>query len=239
MSGEELAHVDQQTYLGVELTQDLNWGPHIQKVVTKANRNLNMVRRNLSKCTTKIKCQAYLSLVRPSLEYVQTVWDPYQQKHIEQVEKIQRKAVRFVMGNYDRTASVTSMREKLEWPTLQQRRCVTRLTMFHKTQNNQSAVNIPDYIQKPSRIVRGQHNQSYINIQSSTNVYQFSYFPRTIRCWNLLPVHLVQIPTHTAFQQGLWSLINSGQITVNRPRDPNFRSRLGGCSQQQQPIVIY
>lgn len=52
MSGEQLTHVDQQTYLGLELTKDLNWGPHIQKITTKANRNLNMVRRNLGQCST-------------------------------------------------------------------------------------------------------------------------------------------------------------------------------------------
>ena len=50
MCREEITHVDQQTYLGLEITKDLSWGPHIQKVVTKANRNLNMIRRNLGQC---------------------------------------------------------------------------------------------------------------------------------------------------------------------------------------------
>ena len=148
MCGEELTHADQQTYLGLELTKDLSWSPHIQKIVTKANRNLNMIRRNLGQCSCKIKCQAYLSLVRPILEYGQTVWDPYQLKHIDQVERVQRKAIRYVMTNYDQKASVTAMRENLEWPTLQQRRCVARLTMFHKIMNNQSAVKMPDYVKK-------------------------------------------------------------------------------------------
>ena len=62
MDGEELTHVDQQTYLGLELTKDLSWGPHIQKVVSKANRNLNMIRRNLGQCSSKIKGQAYYLL---------------------------------------------------------------------------------------------------------------------------------------------------------------------------------
>ena len=80
MCGEELTYIDQQTYLGLELTKDLSWGPHIQKVVTKANRNHNTIRRNLGQCSSKIKGHAYLSLVRPIVEYGQTVWDPYQQK---------------------------------------------------------------------------------------------------------------------------------------------------------------
>ena len=230
MSGEILAHVDQQTYLGVELTKDLDWGPHIQKITSKANKTLNMARRNLYGCSQKIKESAYISLVRPTLEYAQTVWDPYQRSHIDQVEKIQRKAVRFVSGNYSRTASVTSMREALQSPTLHQRRCVARLTMLHKTQNNMSAVNIPDYIRRPSRPLRGQHDQSFINIQSTTEQYRSSFFPRTIKCWNLLPTSLVQIATHTSFQSSLLTLINDGQVVVSRPRDPDIRTQIGSCS---------
>ena len=104
MSGEILAHVDQQTYPRVKLTKGLDWGPHIQKITAKANKTLNKARRNLYSCSQKIKESAYISLVRPTLEYAQTVWDPYQRSHIDQVEKIQRKAVRFVSGNYSRTA---------------------------------------------------------------------------------------------------------------------------------------
>ena len=73
-------------YLGVELTKDLDCGPHIQKITAKANKTLNMARRNLYSCSQKIKESAYISLVRPTLEYAQTVWDPYQHSHIDQVE---------------------------------------------------------------------------------------------------------------------------------------------------------
>ena len=36
----------------------------------KANRSLGVIRRNLSKCPENVKEQAYLTLVRPQLEYV-------------------------------------------------------------------------------------------------------------------------------------------------------------------------
>jgi len=168
-----------------------------------------------------------MALVRPILEYANTVWDPYQHNHIEQVEKIQNKAVRFVKGNYSRTASVTTMRESLKWPTLQQRRCVARLTMFHKATNNMSAVNIPEHFERSSKPTpRGQH-QVFANIHSNLELYRLSYFPRTIRCWNLLPISLTQLPTHTAFQSSLWTLINTGQIIICRPNEYNFESRSG------------
>ena len=42
-----------------------------------------------------------------------------------------------------------------------------------------SAVNIPDYIHRPSRPLRGQHDQSFINIQSATEQYRSSFFPNS------------------------------------------------------------
>ena len=44
---------------------------------------------------------AYLSLVRPSLEYTASAWDPYLIKDITAIEKIQRRAARWVTSNYD------------------------------------------------------------------------------------------------------------------------------------------
>ncbi len=103
-------------------------------------------------------------LISYSSDQVHTVWDPYQQNDINQVERIQMKAVRYVTSNYERQASVTEMRERLGWPTLQQRRCVARLTMFHKVENNNIAIYVPDYISKSTRSLRRQHQQAYIII---------------------------------------------------------------------------
>ena len=164
MCGEVLQHVAQQTYLGVELTKDLDWGPHIQKISAKANRTLNMVRRNLYSCPQNIKERAYIALVRPTLEYAHTVWDPYQKNHINHLEGVQRKAVRFVKGEYSRMVSVTEMRESLQWATLHQRRCVARLTMLHKAVNNESAVSMLAYFNIQVRSLRGQHDHSFINV---------------------------------------------------------------------------
>ena len=48
-------------------------------------------------------------IVRPKLQYACSAWDPHYQKDKAALERVQRKAVRFVTGNYDRTASVTAM----------------------------------------------------------------------------------------------------------------------------------
>ena len=59
----------------------------------------------------------YQGLVRPTLEYACSTWDPWNSGNIQQVEKVQRRAARFVTRNYhDRhPASVTQMVQQLQW----------------------------------------------------------------------------------------------------------------------------
>ena len=47
LHGQLLEAVDHGTYLGLEISHDLNWNTHIQTLTTKANRTLGFVRRNI------------------------------------------------------------------------------------------------------------------------------------------------------------------------------------------------
>ena len=43
---------------------------------------------------------AYKGLVRPILEYGSSVWDPHYESLIDDLEKVQKRAARFVTRNY-------------------------------------------------------------------------------------------------------------------------------------------
>jgi len=109
----------QHQYLGITLDKSMHWSYHIQALCKKANKTLNFIRRNLNKCDKSIKASAYLTIVRPLLEYASCVWDPYQKYLIHDIEKIQRHAARWVMSDYSTYSSVTEMLKLLEWPTLE------------------------------------------------------------------------------------------------------------------------
>ena len=166
------------------------WSEHVNNVSAKASRTLAFLRRNLKTASVGLKARAYKALVRPQLEYACTVWDPHTQKHIDQLESVQRRAARFALSDYRSTSSVSDMLTKLEWPTLQERRKSCRHAMFKKILNKEVAVRAT-LKPLPSRSRRG-HGQQIQLIQCRTQYRQNSFFPRTISEWNSLPQSAVE-----------------------------------------------
>ena len=76
----------------------MRWLHHIQSICNKANKSLNFLWRNPSKCSINVKENAYLTIVRPLLEHAACIWDPYQEYLIYDLEKIQRRAARRVLS---------------------------------------------------------------------------------------------------------------------------------------------
>ena len=236
--GTILTEVNHHPYLGVELSDDLSWSKHIAKITGKANRSLNFISRNLYDCPQNIKDTAYKSLVRPNLEYASPVWDPHLKKEIASLEKIQRKAARFVTGEYSWEESVTNMLSTLDWPTLNQRRFVARQTTLWKAINKKTAIPVPPYI-KPSRTQSRGYSHTLLNVSTRTDSYKYSFFPRTVRCWNLLPPPIVSADTAEKLTDNLWKAINAGHIQITEPKDNVYRPRLGSWTSNQQPTIVY
>ena len=93
-------------YLGLIHQEDGSWSRQIEETVKKANQTLGFLRRNLKVGSKRTKNLAYKALVRPLLEYAAPVWDPHQQNEIDELEKVQRRAARFVCNRHRNTSSV-------------------------------------------------------------------------------------------------------------------------------------
>ena len=79
------------------------------------------------------------------------------------------------------------MQQQLNWSTLQQRRQRSRLVLFYKAMQNTITLEIPHYYTTAHGPTRHHNHLSFIYPSSRTNVYMYSYFPRTIKEWNSLP----------------------------------------------------
>ena len=207
MADVSLETVKHHPYLGVEIAHNLKWTKHINNVTAKANNALWFIRRNLWRCPASVKQQMFFALVRPILDYASVVWDPHTISDIQQLEAIQRRAARFVTNNYKRTeGSATNILQKLDWPSLQQRRKEHRLTTMFKIHLQDIAVPIPDYIHRqPLSHNRKYHPAKFRVMKPTTNVYKYSFFPRTIIDWNDLPAPILDSHKLSTFKTSLWN----------------------------------
>ena len=121
-----------EKYLGVMLDNKLSWGPHVDAIAGKAKGKLGFCRRNLQVRNRTVKECAYKSLCRSTLEYCCSAWDPHLCGQIDALDQVQRRAARYVTGNYNNRASVTAMVSDLKWESLADRRTKTKLTMCYK-----------------------------------------------------------------------------------------------------------
>ena len=73
LKDETLVNVSSTPYLGVCLSETLEWEAHINRITSKAISTLGFLRRNLKACPPKLRETAYFSQVRSSLEYSSAV----------------------------------------------------------------------------------------------------------------------------------------------------------------------
>ena len=207
LCGEILSSVDEAKYLGINISHDLSWSPHVQSLCSRGNSTLGFLRRNLRRCPAKLKEQSYIALVRSVLEYGAAVWDPHLAQDINSLEKIQRKAARFAKGDYRTRSSVSAMLKDLKWDELKHRRRDLRLALMFKIVKGHVGVT-PDHIGlvAADKRTRANHRHKFRALGSSSTAKRQSFAVRTIGEWNKLPASAVEQDTPAAFKAELAKL---------------------------------
>ena len=88
LHGQVLEAMDHAKYLGVNISKNLSWNTHINRISTNANRTLGFLKRNI-----KTKKQQSAQLHTKS-------WSALTQTFINKIEMVQRRAVRWVNSSY-------------------------------------------------------------------------------------------------------------------------------------------
>ena len=182
MEHTSLESVQHTKYLGVMISDDLRWNRHVADITGRANKLLKLLRRNLSICDRKVKEAAYLGLVRPLLEYANQAWDPHTDNLSNEIKKIQRRTAHFVTSDYQNyeLGSVTALLKDLSWKSLTNRREGDRLCLLKKGLDHNAILRLYES-SRPARQTRHIHNRYYTTIYAHTNIFKFSFVPRTIK----------------------------------------------------------
>jgi len=86
--------------LGITITCELSTSPHINDIVTKAHRRANMIHRCFVSRNVYLLTRAFITYVRPLLEYNCVAWSPHlkHDRPIELIEQVQRRFTKRLRG---------------------------------------------------------------------------------------------------------------------------------------------
>ena len=205
-----LAVVESAKYLGVIIDNKLSWSAQISAACRKSSSTLAFLRRNFYFCPRHVKERCVSTLVRPTLEYGCSVWDPHHQNQIDDLEKVQRRAARFVTGNYTMEHGNTKKNlDLLNWPPLASRRTRAKLHLLHRAQSKSIELPLDDLVWEVSPPKTRNRTNTKLNFpipHSTVDSHKFSFFPNTIRSWNKLPEHIKANPSLPGFKKSLGTI---------------------------------
>ena len=169
-----------------------------------------MIRRNLYFAPKSVKNKAYISTVRPIMEFASICWDPDHENLKSKLEKVQNSAARFVTNYYpkkdgQRYESVTKIVQNLGWESLENRRKNAKLIMAYKI-INENVILEPKYLPKKEcvRKIRSDTNHHLKVPFSKVDSARKTFFFDVPQLWNSqISVKQAKAPSTEAFKRSL------------------------------------
>ena len=191
LSHQQITITSTQKDLGIIISNNLKWTPHISNIVSKANQMLGFLRRN---CTnlTDIKCRRllYLTLVRAHICYGSEIWAPQStSKDLLRIESVQRRATKYVLQDYH--SSYTDRLKLLNLLPISYWYEIKDIISFYKMKSGIYDLNPENYIDPPSQhFTRFSSTNSFRLNLCRTTSFRSSFFNRIVPLWNSLPEEL-------------------------------------------------
>ncbi len=191
-----LGEVNRIKYLGVTITDNLNWFQHISTVIGKANTKIGFLWRNLCHCPRELHEPAYCALVHSVVEYSASLWDPHLRKDVNLLKSVQHRATHFITGEPHHMSSVASINFHAARPcckSLETRRRDIRIALFYKAVHGPCAIQTVNILMSTPTVVTLTTCTSSDILLPITTIYRQSFFPRTIPQWNALSAEAIML----------------------------------------------
>ena len=173
LDGNILDFTEREKDLGVVVTSDLSWDENMHTLYQKASSRLGLMKRTLHFIKDpKQKRAFYLALVRSIFEHCSVIWRPTTITSTDKVECIQRRAVKWILGepdhHYNDIEYLSRLRD-LDLLPMESRFDYTDLVMFHNIYHEKSIVKLPSYI---TPITNNDRGRLRVNIRQPDRLNQ-------------------------------------------------------------------
>jgi hypothetical protein len=192
--------------LGVEVDCNLKFDLHISNIVARAFSCVGLIYRGFTTRNIDILRKAFITYVRPIMDYASSVWNPCLWKHINALEKVQRKFSKRIPKlrhlPYDERLAVLNL------DTLELRRLKADIILYFKIINNKTPWSPDQYFNmfvpaRETRFTADIHRFHISAPECGVMVYENDFFQRCISCWNLLPADVVHSNSVLSFKSKL------------------------------------
>ena len=205
MNNVYINEVTHHRHSGIFLSNDGTWHEHINYITSKAWQRIYIIRKLKFWLARESLNRAYISFIRPILEYADIIWDNCTQYEIDLIEKIQIEAARVVTGA-TRLVSIELMYRETGWEPLYKRRYKHKMYQFYKMNNDLTPAYlttlVPPTVEYASAYnLRG--SQNFRSMLTRTQLYYKSFLPSCIREWNELPLDIRNSTSLTSFKYKL------------------------------------
>ena len=191
--------------LGITVDSKLSWRSHISKLKNKAFARCYQILNSFSTKNIWTLRKAYITYIRPLLEYNSVIWNPHYKKDVEAVESAQ---IYFVKKLFRRSNIPSDSYQQrlymINLETLEYRRLKFDLILVFKIINN--LIDIPfnslfSLHSTPYNLRRHQHTLQPQKYTSDTRKFFFSN--KIVPTWNSLPEEIVSCNTLVSFKTKL------------------------------------
>ena len=132
------------------------------------------------------KRQLYLSLVRSQLTYCSIIWRPRLSKHIVVLEKVQKRATKFILNDYSLSYKNRLIAIHL-LPLMYQFELNDLMFFIQSLKHLADYFNIKNFVSFSQSNTRSSTHNKLIHTKLLTNSSRYLYFNRLPRLWNSLP----------------------------------------------------
>jgi len=171
--------------LGVLIDSNLSFVEHINHVVAKAHARSCLIHKCFLSRDTSTLVRAFITYVRPLLEYCSCVWSPHFKNSIYKVESVQRNFTKRLRGLSN--LSYSDRLAALNLPSLELRRLRIDLIWCYKILFGVVDMPVDDFFELSLvKHTRG-HSFKLFKRRSNTCARSSFFSERVVNAWNSLP----------------------------------------------------
>ena len=169
------------------MSSRLNWSLHYNVLCSKAYRMLGLLRRSFSSsCSVQAKKLLYMTLVRSQLTFCSPIWRPYLLKDIKSLERIQRRATKFILGGSNKDYKTRLITLGL-FPLMYFFEMNDIFLFVTCLKDPTSNFNILNYVTFNQNSTRSGSSNKLKHTSSPSSTIRSFYFNRFPLLWNSLP----------------------------------------------------